>query len=390
MTNQTNTKAELGPQKLADVATPALILDLPKLDRNIARMADRCRALGVALRPHVKTPKSLPVAARLAAAGASGFTVSTLQEAEYLAEAGYRDIFYAVPIDPRKVARAAELVRAGVSLSLLTDSLAAACATAEAARECGVRLTMWIEIDVDHYRTGIEPSHPDFEVLARFISDESSLSFGGLMSYGGASYNCVDPQAAAALTEGHRRALVESRQRLGRIGIDCPGLSFGSTPAVLHAHNLTGVTEARCGIYAFQDLFQAGIGACEQSDIALSVLTTVIGADPGLNRFTVDAGGLALSKDRSTQGRPFDAGFGLVCNEKGEILPGLHVATVSQELGLVTTIDGSPIAFDQFPVGTHLRILPNHADMTAAAYEDYWVAQDGDQIVDRWQRTNRW
>ena len=377
-------------RSLNDVATPALVLDLPTLDRNISRMADRCRDLGVSLRPHVKTPKSLPIAARLAAAGARGFTVSTLQEAEYLSRAGYQDIFYAVPIDPHKVARAAQLVDAGAELSLLTDSLAAAHATADAAKKCGTVLTLWIEIDVDHYRTGIEPSHPEFEALARFVATDPSLRLAGLMSYGGASYNCSSPDATAALTETHRSALVETKRRLEAAGIACPGLSFGSTPAVLHAKTMSGVTEARCGIYTFQDLFQAGIGACEQSDIALSVLTTVIGANPKLNRFTIDAGGLALSKDRSTQGRSFDAGFGLVCDHRGEIIPGLHVATVSQELGLVTTLDGSPVNFGRFPVGTRLRILPNHADMTAAAYEEYYVVEDGSRIVDRWQRTNRW
>lgn len=390
MTSGAEIKSAGKPQRLAQVATPALVLDLPTLDRNISRMADRCRALDVALRPHVKTPKSSPIAARLLAAGAKGFTVSTLQEAEYLAGAGYTDIFYAVPIDPHKVARAAKLSNAGVALSLLTDSLVAAQATAQTAREFGAILTLWIEIDVDHYRTGIETSDPEFEAIARFISTEPSLRFAGLMSYGGASYNCSDRQSTAALTEMHRKALVDTKQWLESKGIDCPGLSFGSTPAVLHANHLSGVTEVRCGIYTFQDLFQAGIGACEQSDIALSVLTTVIGVNADLNRFTIDAGGLALSKDRSTQGRPFDAGFGLVCGEDGTILPGLHVSTVSQELGLVTTIDGSPLEFDRFPIGRRLRILPNHADMTAAAYEDYWVVEDGDRIVNRWTRTNRW
>ncbi len=375
---------------LGAIATPSLILDLPKLDRNIERMADCCRRLGVSLRPHVKTPKSLPVAARLAAAGALGFTVSTLQEAEYLAAAGYSDIFYAVPIDPHKVPRAAKLAAAGVDISLLTDSLAAAHAVAAAAEACETVLTIWIELDVDHYRTGIERSDPDFETLAGFLTANPWVRFAGLMSYGGASYNSASVNATAALAERHRAALAEAKQSLEASGIPCPALSFGSTPAVMHARSLEGITEARCGIYTFQDLFQAGIGACEKSDIALSVLTTVIGANPALNRLTIDAGGLALSKDRSTQGRPFDAGFGLVCDEQGEIIPEMYVATVSQELGLVTTKDGSPVPFTRFPIGRRLRILPNHADMTAAAYEEYFVV-DGDRtIVDRWQRTNRW
>lgn len=372
------------------IATPALVLDLPKLERNIERMADCCRRLGIGLRPHVKTPKSLPVAARLAAAGAFGFTVSTLQEAEYLAAAGYSDIFYAVPIDPHKVPRAAELAKAGINISLLTDSLAAAQAAAATAEACETVLTMWIELDVDHYRTGIERSDPDFETLARFLAAHPWIRFAGLMSYGGASYNSASVSATAALAERHRIALIEAKQALEASGIPCPALSFGSTPAVMHAHTLEGITEARCGIYTFQDLFQAGIGACDKSDIALSVLTTVIGANPSLNRLTIDAGGLALSKDRSTQGRPFDAGFGLVCDEQGEIIPEMYVSTVSQELGLVTTKDGSPVPFSRFPVGTRLRILPNHADMTAAAYEEYFVVDDSQAVIDLWQRTNRW
>jgi len=376
--------------QLSAIATPALVLDLPKLERNIERMADCCRRLGISLRPHVKTPKSLPVAARLAAAGASGFTVSTLQEAEYLAAAGYSDIFYAVPIDPHKVPRAAKLAKDRVNISLLADSLEAAHVTAAVAEACETVLTMWIELDIDHYRTGIERTHPDFEPLARFLATNPWIRFAGLMSYGGASYNSASVSATAALTERHRVALIETKQALEASGIPCPGLSFGSTPAVMHAHTLEGITEARCGIYSFQDLFQAGIGACEKSDIALSVLTTVIGANPSLNRLTIDAGGLALSKDRSTQGRPFDAGFGLVCDEQGEIIPEMYVATVSQELGLITTKDGAPIPFSRFPIGTRLRILPNHADMTAAAYEEYFVVDGGQTVIDRWQRTNRW
>ncbi len=373
-----------------DLQTPCLLLDREIMQRNIQRMAARARSLGVKLRPHLKTPKSVPVAHALLEAGAQGFTVSTLQEADYLFASGFDDLFYAVPADAAKAVRAADMLRTGKKLSLLVDNLPAAEQIAAVASREGVTIHLWVEIDVDHYRTGIELTDPDFDELLRLTDRHPSLALSGIMSYGGASYNSPTVADAAALTERHRQALLAAADRATSLGLPRPKLSFGSTPAVMHAETLAGIDEVRCGIYTFQDLFQAGIGACRVSDIALSVLTTVISHGPRLNRFTVDAGGLALSKDRSTQGRSFDAGFGLVCDaETGWPIDDLFVVGVSQELGLVSSQSGSPIDLSAFPIGRRLRVLPNHADMTAAAYEEYHVlAQDGSH--EPWQRTNRW
>lgn len=370
--------------------TPCLILDRDILQRNIDRMADRARSLGVALRPHVKTPKSLPVAEMLRDAGAQGFTVSTLQEAEYLFAAGFDDLFYAVPADAMKLRRAAPVLRAGKRLSLLVDTLAAAKAIGDVARDEAVIASVWVEIDVDHYRTGIRMDDPDFGHIVHLLSTHPNLKLAGIMSYGGASYGCPTPDATANLTERHRLALLQARTRVCSMGFASPLLSFGSTPAVLHAHSLEGIDEARCGIYAFQDLFQAGIGACTIADIALSTLASVISHSQTLNRFTLDAGALALSKDRSTQGHPFDAGFGLVCDAAtGAPIGDLQIVTVSQELGLVGSPSGAAIDLRDFPIGRRLRILPNHADMTAAAYEEYHVLTK-EAPFEIWRRTNRW
>jgi D-serine deaminase-like pyridoxal phosphate-dependent protein len=373
------------------LSTPCLILDRNRLQKNIERMSARVQALGISLRPHVKTPKSIPVVRALEAAGARGFTVSTLKEAEYLSAAGVKDLFLAVPADGAKARRALPLMRGGATLSMLVDGLEAARQIGDVASSEGVVIPIWIEIDVDHYRTGISLADPDFDVLVDLIGSHPSLSLAGIMSYGGASYGIVaNPSAVADLTERHRQALFEAADRVEQSGFPRPRLSFGSTPATLHARTLEGVDEARCGIYVFQDLFQAGIGACRISDIALSVLTTVIGQNPSLGRFTIDAGALALSKDRSTQGHSFDAGFGLVCNaETGEPIGDLQVTGVSQELGLVSSPSGAPIDFGAFPVGSRVRILPNHADMTAAAYEEYHLIDEGG-LSDTWERTNRW
>ena len=374
---------------LSTLDTPCILLDRDILQKNIDKMADRCRELGIALRPHVKTPKSLPVAAAFSAAGAQGFCVSTLKEAETFFAAGYDDLFYTVPIDAAKIPRAAAMLRAGHDLSLLVSSPLGLPAIAEQGAAEDVVLPLWVEIDVDGYRTGIPGDSEDFPAAIRLIQDHPNLSLRGIMSYGGDSYTRRTTDAVAQLTETHRLALLKAADEVQAMGCDRPKLSFGSTPATRHARTLDGIDEVRCGIYAFQDLFQAGIGACGQDEIALSVLTTVISHSPHLNRFTIDAGGLALSKDRSTQGNDFDAGFGLVCDmATGRPIEGLYVGTVSQEIGIVSHIDGKPVDLARFPVGSRLRILPNHADMTAAAYEQYHVlTPEGMEI---WARANGW
>ena len=376
---------------LDHLPTPSLILDIDTMKANIERMAARCRLLGVSLRPHAKTPKSIPVVREMRAAGAQGFTVSTLREAEYLMDGGFADIFYAVPLDVEKVGRAAELLRKGAELSFMLDGMEAANLCARRATTEGVSLPIWIEIDVDHYRTGLDANSPEFDALVEFLTENPATSLRGIASYGGSSYICKTFAEVADLTERHRTALLRAADRVVSAGHPRPHLSFGSTPAVLHARTLDGIDEVRCGIYAFQDLFQSGIGACTKSDIALSVLATVISRNPELNRFTVDAGGLALSKDRSTQGYSFDAGYGLVCEAaSGVLIEDLYVKAVSQELGMVTTMSGRPLPPGAFPIGSRIRILPNHADMTAAAYEHYFAINRHGVVADTWSRTNRW
>jgi D-serine deaminase-like pyridoxal phosphate-dependent protein len=235
------------PMHLDGLFTPSLVLDQGVLENNIAKMAARCRELGVALRPHIKTPKSSPIAQRLQDAGATGFAASTLAEAEWMAECGFRDIFYAAPLSASKVERASALRKGGADMSFLTDNLEAIGACGDAAAANDVILPFWIEIDVDRYRTGIELDHPDFMAIARLINGHPNLTLAGLMSYGGASYGC-SPDEARDLTETHRQALLRGQATLRQDGIDCDRLSFGSTPAVLHAATMSGITEVRCGI----------------------------------------------------------------------------------------------------------------------------------------------
>jgi len=374
--------------RLPDLPTPALILDRGVMDRNIARMAARAAELGVPLRPHGKTPKCGEIGRRLMAAGAIGLTVSTLREAEGYFDAGVADLFYAVALAPAKVARAAALRARGAQLTCLVDHPEAVAAIAAEAVGADAEIPLVVEIDVDGYRSGLPDRGGALEAMARDIAARPGVRFSGVMSYGGASYGC-DPAAAAGLAERHRAALVGARDRLAALGLGCPVVSFGSSPAVLHARSMDGVTELRCGIHVFQDLFQAAIGACAVGDVAVSVLTTVIGVRPDLGRIVVDAGGLAMSKDLSTQRTPHDAGYGLVCDIDGRLIEGLFMPATSQELGIIEA-RGVALPYERLTIGTKLRILPNHADMTAAAYDRYAVVDGGRDVVADWERFNGW
>jgi D-serine deaminase-like pyridoxal phosphate-dependent protein len=163
----------------------------------------------------------------------------------------------------------------------------------------------------------------------------------------------------------------------------------GSTPTATFADSFDGVTEVRTGVYMFQDLVMAGLGVCAVADIAISVLGTVIGHQREKNWVLTDAGWMALSRDRGTAKQKVDQGYGVVCDALGQPLEDLIVLDANQEHGIVARRGGGPIDFSRFPMGTRLRILPNHACATAAQHCEYQVLRDG-QPVEVWERFNGW
>lgn len=381
------------PKTLHDLPTPSLVLDRAKLARNIARMAATCKRNGVALRPHLKTAKSIDVAREVLDAGTNGIAVSTLREAEYFASAGIRDIQYAVCITPDKLPRVAEIQKDRVKLALITDSVAVAEAIAAVRDQ--IDATFWVQIEVDcgENRTGVLPGSEELKEIARILDTAPNVIFDGVMTHAGHSYSCRSLAEIEDLAEAERKAVVDAAESVRALGIDCPNVGLGSTPTALHARHLEGVTEARAGVYMFGDMFQAQIGSCEVSDLAVSVLTDVSSHRADLNHLTVDAGALALSKDRSTENAPNDIGFGLIADISGRAFgPQLRVSRVYQEHGLVPMNAARPL--DSFPIGDKLRVYPNHVCMTAAMYDRYYVVDsdigDGTEVVAVWNRVNGW
>ena len=377
--------------KLSELETPALILDRPRLTANIAAMSARMKDHGVDLRPHLKTAKSADVARLATAAHSGAITVSTLAEAAYFARSGFRDITYAVGITPAKLPRVAALCRDGVRLAVITDSAAIAREIGRTA-DCGDGIGVFIKIDSGQGRAGIRPDDDALLDIAQALEDGPSASLRGVLTHAGHSYGCATVAEIETVAEAERRAVVGAAERLRSAGIDCPEVSVGSSPTVRFGRSFEGVTEVRPGVYMFNDAFQAGLGCCALDDVALTVLATVTGHRRDLDMLLIDAGGLALSKDRSTEHQAEDVGYGLVYDETGEQrLGSLLVSAVHQEHGLVTPGNhGDPVAFDALPIGARIRVIPNHACMTAAAYDCYHVVDGGDEIIAEWPRVNGW
>jgi len=365
---------------LETLDTPALVLDRGRVAANASRLRDHLASLGVPLRLHVKTAKCAEVAALVLKDAKSSITVSTLKEAEQFFDAGYRDILYAVGFERHKLARAQALAARGAKLTLLVDSVEAAH---------GIHgFPVLIEIDADGHRAGVKPDDAARLVAIAHALEASGCAAAGVMTHAGSSYNCAGIAEIAAVADRERDGAVAAARALRRAGFAAPVVSIGSTPTATHARNLDGVTEVRAGVFVFFDLVMAGIEACRQDDIALSVLATVIGHRADKGWILIDAGWMALSRDRGTARQRVDQGYGVVCDLDGRPIPGLIVTETNQEHGIAGRRDGG--APPDLPVGTKLRILPNHACATGAQHARYHVVNGGREIVAVWQRFGGW
>ena len=369
--------------------TPALLLDEPRMMANIARLSTRLSALGVPLRPHVKTAKCVEVALAMTGGTPGPITVSTLREADRFAQAGFRDITYAVGISANKLPHVAELLARGVRLTVILDSVEAAVAVAGFMRGRREGLDVLIEIDTDGHRAGVQPESPDLLAVAHSLQ-APQVALMGVLTHAGESYQCKGDEALRAMAEQERAGAVLAAQRLRAAGYPAPVVSVGSTPTALSAVDLSGVTEVRAGVFVFFDLVMAGVGVCTPEQIAMSVLTTVIGHQDHRGWTLCDAGWMALSRDRGTAAQAVDQGYGLVCDAAGQVLPDFIVSAVSQEHGTITHRSGDPARRLDLPVGTMLRILPNHACATGAQHDRYRVLDESGGVAREWERFGGW
>jgi D-serine deaminase-like pyridoxal phosphate-dependent protein len=374
---------------LSTLDSPTAIINLPRMLHNIQLMQQRMDAHDVRFRPHVKTSKCIPVVRAQIEAGAHGITVSTLKEAKYFFADGITDILYAVGMAPGKLPQVLSLRRQGCDLKIISDNMSSATAILDFGRAHGEAFEVWIEIDTDGHRSGIKPDDNALLEVAHVLHD-GGMHLGGVMTHAGSSYGLDTEEALVAMAEQERSGCVRAAERVRAESIPCPVVSVGSTPTALSARSLEGITEVRAGVYVFFDLVMHNIGVCKMNELALSVLATVIGHRIEKGWAIVDAGWMALSRDRSTQKQKCDFGYGQVCDINGTVLRGYLLSDVNQEHGIVSHEGAPDKNIDQsFPIGTQLLILPNHACATAAQFPEYHLLSKDGGLVS-WNRLYGW
>jgi D-serine deaminase-like pyridoxal phosphate-dependent protein len=370
---------------LETIKTPGLVLDVAKLKRNAERMSRRIRQFGAELRPHIKTHKCIEVA-RIQTAGHSGaVTVSTLAEARAFAANGFSQITYAIPIESGKFDEAIEISR-DCELSLITDDLDVPDQLNAAAKKANVTLNLFLKVDCGYHRCGVEPTTPEAIEIPRRISNASNLRFAGILTHAGHSYNCQTKAEVLALAKHERDVMAGFGETLRKEVGEVPIVSIGSTPTITSVDHLDGINEVPPGNYIFFDAFQATLGSCSFDDCALTVLASVVHRDRGRRKVIIDAGAIALSKDRGPVGLNPNCGYGKVLDLDGNDL-NLIVSEMSQEHGVVMVEDDHTL--DRLKVGSRVRVLANHSCLTAAQHSHYHVLE-GEHIVDRWNIHTGW
>ncbi|XP_074754305.1 D-serine dehydratase-like isoform X1 [Athene noctua] len=368
---------------LEQLPTPALTLDQATVRRNAERMRERCRALGLRLRPHVKTHKTLE-GAELATGGTRrGIVVSTLAEAHFFAAGGFDDILYAYPLPGGRLEECAALAQRLQAFQLLLDTPQALALLRQRPLSGGKRWLVWLKLDCGNGRAGVRPTDPRALSLARAIAEEApeEVTLVGVYAHCGDTYGCRDVPAIQTIARATTAAVMDFVTTLRRAGVPCPQASIGSTPSCSHpVPEMAQLTELHPGNYLFYDLQQTLLGSCHPEEVAIRVLTRVIGHYPHRNQLLVDCGWAALSlhgRDQAPTGCAAIEGH-----------PQLRLVGLTQEHGQVEAVDGR-LDFERFPLGSILALIPFHACATAAMHPVYYVHAEG-KVAELWRPVRGW
>lgn len=349
----------------ADLDTPAWLVDLDILDRNIQRMQDRANAAGVKLRPHTKTHKSPAIAQRQLKAGAVGITVAKLGEAEVMADAGISDILLAYPIvGDLKLARLKALLERVPSLLVSLDSVDVAVGYQKVAEALGRAVAVYVEIETGLSRLGTLPGEPTMR-LVRALTNMTGVRVAGFMTHAGYAYAAKDFEELRQSAIAESEPMWRTAEALRAECIPIHEISVGSSPTAICIDYAVGATEMRPGTYVFNDRGLRRVGACTSDDFALTVLTTVV-SRPTPDRVIVDAGSKTLTNDGFATGS-----FGEVNGH-----PEMYLERLSEEHGHMRVPMSSELR-----VGDRLQIVPNHVCATVAMAQELAGIRQG-QLVE--------
>jgi len=345
---------------IEDLPTPAVLVDLDVLERNISRQAVRAKSAGVRLRPHAKTHKCPEIARMQLEAGAAGLSLAKTSEAEAFADAGFEDVFIADPVVGLGKAERLLALSDRLRLAAGIDSLEGARMLSEPFAATGRRLDVLLKIDCGYHRVGVLPENA-LAVTER-LADLPGVRLRGLFTHAGHVYAAGSPEEVAEIGRQEGETLASTAVALERAGISIEEVSVGSTPSARHAMRVAGVTECRPGNYVFHDGSQVALGTCAPEDCAMTVLATVVSV-PASDRAVVDAGSKTLSQDSL---RPRPNGHGLILGTRTRLV------NLSEEHGVASVEDG-----DSFRVGDRVRILPNHACVVSNLHDRLYAVRAG-------------
>lgn len=358
---------------VSDLDTPAVIVDLDVMGRNLSRVGEYCREHQLLLRPHTKTHKIPELAKRQIASGATGITVAKISEAEVMLAAGITDILIAYPIvGPQKTARLARLAeQALITVSL--DSEEVARGLSEAAAQHGTTIRVLIEMDVGFGRCGFS-DEAHLLALGRKIAELPGLEFRGLMFFPGQFG--VAPEERAAMRIQVNDFLKRVLDVFSNAGLPVAIVSGGSTPTAYEGGLFHGVNEVRPGTYIFNDRNTLAVSACKLEDCALSVIVTVVSTAVS-GRAVVDGGSKTFSYDRFQGGD--ESGFGIVKED-----PAAQVERFSEEHGHLN-IQHSERGYR---IGDRLSIIPNHVCTTVNMHDEIYGVR-GERVEEVWRVAGR-
>lgn len=369
--------------RLADLRTPAVLVEQSRVERNVARMQEAADARGMRLRPHAKTHKSVALARMQVGRGAAGICCAKLGEAEVFAEAGIEDIRLPYPLHPVNADRVLALLDR-TRLSFIVDDLEVARGWSQAMREAQREVDVLVKVDVGLHRCGIDPDAEGAAGLVARVAELPGLRFRGVLSHAGHSYGATSDAETEAIAVAEARLLRDLAAQVTRLGAPVDEISVGATPTARYSLQQDGITELRPGNYVYYDRTQVALGSATWSDCALTVLARVV-SRPAADRIVFDSGSKTLTNDLA-RGAGDTAGHGAVMQAIDGDAPdtSLLIERLSEEHAAVRVRDGD----SSLRIGDLVRIVPNHSCVVSNLVDYVWLV-DGETVVDRMEVSAR-
>lgn len=351
------------------IETPALVLDLDKLEKNIDDIVRYAREAGVEIRPHIKTHKSVNIATRQMEKGAVGITVAKVSEAEVMVEGGIKDVLIAYPLVAESKLKRVKQLMNKAKITVAVDSIEQVNVlnhffTSEDP------LNVWIKVNSGLNRVGVEPNEEVVQ-LAKHIKELQNLRLSGIFTHAGHSYAATSKMEIERIARDEAEAVVHSAALCEDAGIVITHRSVGSTPTFRFAGKVDGITEIRPGNAVFFDMVQVGLDVATRDQCALKVLSSIVSIKE--NRIVIDAGSKTLALGQGAHGNASVSGFGYI-----EEFPDLVIERLSEEHGVIPVQQKVNVKLND-----RITIIRNHACVVANLFDSYSVHRNG-KIIDKW------